>query len=77
MAETAKRGLDPNVWERGYVARKIGQETVTYVSNIYKCYISYRLILKSQAAGKEAVKSQRVAPNSFGRDTSPRYPHAV
>ena len=25
-------------------AEKIGQETVTYVSNIYKYYIAYRLI---------------------------------
>ena len=30
-------------------AEKIGQETVTYVSNIYKYYIAYRLILESQA----------------------------
>jgi membrane-bound lytic murein transglycosylase MltF len=35
----AKRGLDPNVWFHNveYVAaEKIGQETVTYVANIYK-----------------------------------------
>ena len=42
-----KRGLDPNVWFQNveYVAaEKIGQETITYVSNIYKYYIAYRLI---------------------------------
>jgi len=57
--EAAKRGLDPNVWFHNveYVAaEKIGQETVTYVSNIYKYYIAYRLVLESQAAQKEAVE---------------------
>jgi membrane-bound lytic murein transglycosylase MltF len=57
--DAAKRGLDPNVWFRNveYVAAdKIGQETVTYVSNIYKYYIAYRLVLESQAAKKEAIE---------------------
>ena len=51
--EAAKRGLDPNVWFQNveYVAaEKIGQETVTYVSNIYKYYIAYKLVLESKAA---------------------------
>ena len=54
--EAAKRGLDPNVWFQNveYVAaEKIGQETVTYVSNIYKYYIAYKLVLESKAAKKE------------------------
>jgi membrane-bound lytic murein transglycosylase MltF len=46
--ETAKRGLDPNKWfgnvER-VVSEKIGRETVTYVSNIYKYYVAYRLVM--------------------------------
>ena len=57
--EAAKRGLDPNVWFENveYVAaEKVGQETVTYVSNIYKYYIGYRLILESMAERKEAVE---------------------
>jgi hypothetical protein len=37
-------------------AEKIGQETVTYVSNIYKYYIAYRLVLESRAAKKEAAE---------------------
>jgi membrane-bound lytic murein transglycosylase MltF len=56
--EAAKRGLDPNVWFQNVeyvVAEKIGQETVTYVSNIYKYYIGYRLIMDSQASRKEAI----------------------
>ena len=46
-SEAAKRGLDPNVWfdnvER-MAADKLGRETVTYVSNIYKYYIAYTLV---------------------------------
>ena len=30
-------------------AEKIGQETVTYVSNIYKYNVAYRLLLESRA----------------------------
>ena len=47
----AKRGLDPNVWFGNveYIAaERIGAETVTYVSNIYKYYIAYRLIMEAQ-----------------------------
>jgi membrane-bound lytic murein transglycosylase MltF len=57
--EAAKRGLDPNVWFQNveYVAaEKIGQETVTYVSNIYKYYIAYRLVMESRVAQEEAIK---------------------
>jgi membrane-bound lytic murein transglycosylase MltF len=57
--EAAKRGLNPNVWFQNveYVAaEKVGQETVTYVSNIYKYYIAYRLVLESRASTKEAVE---------------------
>jgi membrane-bound lytic murein transglycosylase MltF len=55
--EAARRGLNPNVWFHNveYVAaEKIGRETVTYVSNIYKYYIAYRLILESQQARHKA-----------------------
>lgn len=55
--EAAKRGLNPNVWFQNveYVAaEKIGQETVTYVSNIYKYYIAYHLLMESRAAQQEA-----------------------
>jgi membrane-bound lytic murein transglycosylase MltF len=45
--EAAERGLNPNVWfdnvER-IAAERIGRETVTYVSNIYKYYVTYLLI---------------------------------
>lgn len=63
-AETKKRGMDPNVWFHNveYVAaEKIGPETVTYVGNIYKYYIAYKLVmeqlqLKQKAA--DAIKQQ-------------------
>jgi membrane-bound lytic murein transglycosylase MltF len=58
--ETAKRGLDPNVWfgnvER-IASERIGRETVTYVSNIYKYYIAYRLI-SDQQDRRVAAKAQ-------------------
>jgi len=63
--ETAKRGLNPNIWfgnVEHVVAEKIGRETVTYVSNIYKYYIAYRLILESQEArkmAKEKIKGEK------------------
>jgi membrane-bound lytic murein transglycosylase MltF len=60
--EAADRGLNPNVWfgnvER-VVSERIGRETVTYVSNIYKYYVAYRLVLdrdQARARAKEAVK---------------------
>ena len=57
--EAARRGLDPNVWFHNveYVAEeKIGPETVTYVSNIFKYYIAYRLIEDELARRNEARK---------------------
>ncbi|MBT8333289.1 MAG: transglycosylase SLT domain-containing protein, partial [Deltaproteobacteria bacterium] len=49
--EAESMGLDPNVWFRNVevvAAKRIGRETVQYVSNIYKYYIAYKLIAKRQ-----------------------------
>jgi len=58
--ETEQRGLNPNVWfgnvER-VASERIGRETVTYVSNIYKYYITYRL-LSAQQERREAAKAE-------------------
>lgn len=60
----AKRGLDPDVWFQNVeylAAEQIGAETVTYVSNIYKYYIGYRLTLQDQAdakADKDALRDR-------------------
>jgi membrane-bound lytic murein transglycosylase MltF len=63
-SETAKRGLDSNVWfgnvER-VASERVGRETVTYVSNIYKYYITYRL-LADQQKRREAAKAQLGMP---------------
>ena len=59
-AETERRGLDPNVWfgnvER-VASERIGRETVTYVSNIYKYYITYQLLTEQQER-REAAKAE-------------------
>jgi membrane-bound lytic murein transglycosylase MltF len=63
--EATKLGLDRNVWfdnvER-VAADKIGRETVTYVSNIYKYYIAYRLV-QGEYLDRETAKKQLQAPS--------------
>lgn len=63
--EATKLGLDRNVWfdnvER-VAADKIGRETVTYVSNIYKYYIAYRLV-QGEYLARETAKKQLQAPS--------------
>jgi membrane-bound lytic murein transglycosylase MltF len=62
--EAAKRGLNPNVWFHNveYIAaEKIGAETVTYVSNIYKYYIAYKLMMESRAERVQAVEQMKGA----------------
>ena len=57
--EAAERGLDPNVWfgsvER-IASERIGRETVTYVSNIYKYYVAYKLLTAEAQRKKAATK---------------------
>jgi membrane-bound lytic murein transglycosylase MltF len=62
-AETARRGLNPNVWfgnvER-VTSERIGRETVQYVGNIYKYYIAYKLVVdrnQTRARAKESIAS--------------------
>jgi membrane-bound lytic murein transglycosylase MltF len=55
--EAEKRGLDPDKWFNNVeivVAEKIGTETTTYVRNIYKYYVAYRLTLDAQAEVEKA-----------------------
>jgi len=47
--QAAARGLDPNVWFGNVelvVAQSVGQVTVQYVSNIYKYYVAYKLVIE-------------------------------
>ena len=57
--EAANRGLNPNLWFNNVervASERIGRETVTYVSNIYKYYITYRLV-SDQMSRREAAKA--------------------
>jgi len=61
--EAEKTGLDPNVWFRSVeivAAKRIGRETVQYVSNIYKYYTAYRLIIDKLRIKKEAKKEKGI-----------------
>ena len=61
--EATKRGLDADKWFNNVeivVGEKIGTETTTYVRNIYKYYVAYRLTLEAQATGQQA--REQVAP---------------
>lgn len=55
--EAQRRGYDPNLWFRNVeyvVGDKVGQETVTYVSNIFKYYIAYQLLADQERERQEA-----------------------
>lgn len=60
-------GLNENIWfknvERG-AAKKVGIETVQYVSNIYKYYLAYRSLLEREAAQKQAKDDFKKNPSA-------------
>ena len=62
--EAEQRGLNPNVWfgnVEQIASERIGRETVTYVANIFKYYVAYRLVVEEterRAAAKAAVKAE-------------------
>ncbi|HRI04256.1 MAG TPA: transporter substrate-binding domain-containing protein [Pyrinomonadaceae bacterium] len=54
--KAAEQGLNPDVWFNNVeivAAREIGAETVTYVSNIYKYYIAYKMAADVNAQKKK------------------------
>jgi membrane-bound lytic murein transglycosylase MltF len=58
----AKRQLNPNIWFNNVeliAAEKIGRETVTYVSNIYKYYLAYQLIVEEQEERAKAIDQMK------------------
>jgi len=64
-AEAAKRGLDQDRWFDNVeivTAQRIGMETTTYVRNIYKYYVAYKLSLDIQETVRAA--RQPLAPGS-------------
>jgi membrane-bound lytic murein transglycosylase MltF len=57
--EAASEGLDPNKWFGNVeliVAKDIGQETVQYVSNIYKYYVAYKMAVEQRELRESAKK---------------------
>jgi membrane-bound lytic murein transglycosylase MltF len=64
--EAAQKGLDPNVWIDNVemiAAARIGMETVTYVANIYKYYIAYKLVAEEQEERSKALKQLQTTPS--------------
>ena len=58
--EAAKKGLNPNLWFNNVervASERIGRETVTYVSNIFKYYVAYRLLFE-QEQRRAAARAQ-------------------
>jgi membrane-bound lytic murein transglycosylase MltF len=58
--EAEKRELNPNVWLNNVeivAAERIGAETVTYVSNIFKYYVAYKLVTEDEEARQRARQS--------------------
>jgi membrane-bound lytic murein transglycosylase MltF len=63
--EAAKKGLDPNVWINNVeliAAARIGMETVTYVANIYKYYVAYKLVTEREQERQAERNSQLKKP---------------
>jgi membrane-bound lytic murein transglycosylase MltF len=63
--EAAKRGFDPQKWFNNVevvTAQKIGIETTTYVRNIYKYYIAYKLMLDVEEMKKKALEGVKQTP---------------
>ncbi|HQR11829.1 MAG TPA: transglycosylase SLT domain-containing protein [Casimicrobiaceae bacterium] len=61
--EAARRGLDPDKWFNNVeivVAEQIGTETTTYVRNIYKYYVAYKLTIDAQQGAEKA--RQQMSP---------------
>jgi membrane-bound lytic murein transglycosylase MltF len=59
-ARAARRGLDPNKWFNNVeiaTAEVVGRETVQYVSNIYKYYLAYTLLMEQKEAREEAKRT--------------------
>jgi membrane-bound lytic murein transglycosylase MltF len=58
--EAAEKGYDPNLWFDNVeiiAARRIGRETVSYVSNIFKYYVGYQLVSKRIAIHEDRFDS--------------------
>ena len=71
-----ERGLDPNVWFNNVeliASEKIGRETVTYVSNIYKYYLAYQLVVEQHEGARSGARKspERREEALAGASTAP------
>ena len=63
--EAEKEGLNPNLWFGNVeviAAERIGRETVTYVANIYKYDVVYKLVVEAadrRTAAKAAMPASK------------------
>jgi membrane-bound lytic murein transglycosylase MltF len=60
--EAVKRNLDPDKWFNNVeivVAEKIGIETTTYVRNIYKYYVTYKLTIETLEERQKAMDAMQ------------------
>ncbi len=60
--QAAKRGLDPNRWFNNVeviASEKIGRETVQYVSNIYKYYLAYKMVMEQSEERAKAKEEEK------------------
>lgn len=57
--EAEAQGFDPNVWFNNVeiaASKRIGQETVRSVGNIFKYYVAYKLVVDAQAERDRALQ---------------------
>ena len=62
--QARKEGLDPNQWFGSVelvVARDIGQVTVTYVGNVYKYYVAYKLALGQSGGAARRTQIKKLS----------------
>lgn len=63
--EAKSMNLDPNVWFKNVevvAARRIGRETVQYVSNIFKYYIAYTFVARQEKAKRKQLQTLMEKP---------------
>jgi membrane-bound lytic murein transglycosylase MltF len=71
--QAERRGLDRDRWFNHVeviAAEKIGLETTTYVRNIYKYYVAYKLGHMATKAG-EAARQKAAAGWAWGSEEGP------
>ena len=64
--EAKRRGLDPDKWFNNVevvIGQQVGLETTTYVRNIYKYYVAYRLLADAETGARKAREAVPARPS--------------